>query len=147
MHNKPQLQHTPPRGWEGYEILFLGRPWNEAISKKLNSSTSVHFTADIVSIRIAHKKLSGLRIPQAHSNNALKISNNVLYHNQMRLFRTRLKFSPQKYTKHNVRPTSRQLKQATNHATIKFNCWPKGTLPDFILMITNHMKLFGTNQV
>ena len=26
-------------------------------------------------------------------------------------------------------------------------CWLKGTLSDFILMITNHMKLFGTNQV
>ena len=26
-------------------------------------------------------------------------------------------------------------------------CWPKDILSDFILMITNHMKLFGTNQV
>ena len=26
-------------------------------------------------------------------------------------------------------------------------CWPKGTLFSFILMITEHMKLFGTNQV
>jgi len=25
--------------------------------------------------------------------------------------------------------------------------WPKGTLSDFILMITNHMKLFATNKV
>ena len=26
-----------------------------------------------------------------------------------------------------------------------FACWPKSTLFDFVLMITNHMKLFGTN--
>jgi len=27
------------------------------------------------------------------------------------------------------------------------DCWPKGTLSGYVLMITNHMKLFGTNQV
>ena len=27
------------------------------------------------------------------------------------------------------------------------SCWPKGTSSSFVLMITNHMKLFGTNQV
>ena len=27
------------------------------------------------------------------------------------------------------------------------HCWPKDTISGFILMITNHMKLFGTNQV
>jgi len=26
-------------------------------------------------------------------------------------------------------------------------CWPKGTLSGFVLMIINHMTLFGTNQV
>ena len=28
-----------------------------------------------------------------------------------------------------------------------YPCWPKGTLSDFVLMITNHMTLFSTNQV
>jgi len=26
-------------------------------------------------------------------------------------------------------------------------CWPKGTLPGFVLMIANHTKIIGTSQV
>ena len=31
--------------------------------------------------------------------------------------------------------------------TFTYNCWPKNTLFGFVLMITNHMTLFGINQV
>jgi len=54
----------------------------------------IHSTTGIVSIRkTRHKKLSGLQIPQAHSNSTLKISNNAFYLNQVGLFRTRLESS------------------------------------------------------
>ena len=39
----------------------------------------------------------------------------------MRHFRTRLKSSTYTYTKHNIRLTSRQVKQTANHSTIEFN--------------------------
>jgi len=65
--------------WEGYKILFLGRSRNEIIFKKLTSSSGafpIYSTTDIVGIRITRRwELYGLRIPQAHSSSALKISN------------------------------------------------------------------------
>ena len=30
---------------------------------------------------------------------------------------------------------------------LRQRCWPKGTFSGFVLMITNHVKLFGINQV
>jgi len=57
-------------GSKGYRILFLRRPRNETVFKKLISFTSalpIHFTIGIVSIQIiCHRESSGLRILKVH---------------------------------------------------------------------------------
>ena len=87
---------------EDHETRQLPRNWHVSLVL-----FPIHSTTRIVGIRkTRHGKLSGLRIPQTHFNCALKVSNNAFYHNQMWLFRTRLKSSTKTHTKHNVRPTS-----------------------------------------
>ena len=46
----------------------------------ITSALPIHSITEIVGIQITrHEKLSDFRMPQAHSNSALKISNNAFY--------------------------------------------------------------------